>query len=198
MFRFESFWPSHPGFMQLVQQSWEKPLKATSSATLISGKLKRLRYALKKWSKSLSKLSLLIENSNKVLLQLDELEEMRQLTIPETNFRSILKAHILHLLKFQSDYWKKRCTFRWATKGEYNKKYFHARATERYRRNNIPTLLLPDGRSIENHDEKAAAFLDCFKQRMGVLKEPEYEFQLSDMIQCITRTGSTVGTLLRI
>lgn len=36
---------------------------------------------------------------------------------------------------------------------------------------------------IENHDEKAAAFFDCFKKRMGVSNLLIYDFELSDIIQ---------------
>ena len=129
LFRFENFWPSHPGFLEVVKSSWNAPIKASSSATRISAKLKRLRYALKKWSKSISKLKLLIENCNRILLQIDNLEDLRQLYIPEANFRKILKAHLLRLLKYQSAYWKKRCMFRWAVQGEENTKYYQARAT---------------------------------------------------------------------
>lgn len=47
LLRFEIFGPSHPDFMSTVEKSWNTPLKASSSATRLSGKLKRLRYALK-------------------------------------------------------------------------------------------------------------------------------------------------------
>lgn len=182
LFHFESFWHSHPGFMQIVQTSWNAPIKASSSATRISAKLKRLRYALKKWSKTFSKPKLLIENTNRILLQLDNLEELRQLTVPEGNFRRILKAHLLRLLRYQSEYWKKRCTYWWAVKGEENTKYFQAHATKRYRRNSIANILLPDGNLVESHDEKAAAFLECFKNRMGSSNTPTYDFELADLI----------------
>lgn len=39
------------------------------------------------------------------LIDLDGLEEKRPLSIPETNFRIILKAHILKLLDFKKQYW---------------------------------------------------------------------------------------------
>ena len=54
---------------------------------------------------------MLIENCNRILAQIDNLEELRQLSVPEKFFRIILKKHLLRLLKYQSDYWKKRCTF---------------------------------------------------------------------------------------
>lgn len=107
IFRFKSFWPSNLGFFEIVQASWAAPTRATSSATSIAAKMKRLRYALKKWSKKLSKLRLLIENNNKFLLQMDNLEELRQLTIRETNFQKIPKNHIFRLLRYQNTYWKK-------------------------------------------------------------------------------------------
>ena len=146
-------------------------------------KIKGVEVCLKKWSKSISKLKLLIENCNRILLQIDNLEDLRQLYIPEANFRKILKAHLLRLLKYQNEYWKKHCTFRWAVQGEENTKYFQARATERLWRNAITNLVLPDGRLIENHDEKAASFHDCFKKRMGVSSQPVYDFDLADLIQ---------------
>ena len=45
-----------------------------------------------------------------------------------------------------------------AVQGEENTKYFQARATERLWRNAITNLVLPDGRLIENHDEKQQCF----------------------------------------
>ena len=43
-------------------------------ATVLCRKLKALRHALKVWSRGISRLSIAIENSNKALLELDELE----------------------------------------------------------------------------------------------------------------------------
>jgi hypothetical protein len=88
------------------------------------GKFKRMRYELKKWRKSISKLSLCIENCNKALFRLDQLEDMRGLTVPESNFRKILKKHLLCLLDYQQQYWKKRCTVRWTKFGDENTKKF--------------------------------------------------------------------------
>uniref|UniRef100_A0A8R7TIB7 Reverse transcriptase domain-containing protein n=1 Tax=Triticum urartu TaxID=4572 RepID=A0A8R7TIB7_TRIUA len=73
--------------------------------------------------------------------------------------------------------------FRWAVQGEENTKYFQACAMERLKRNAITNLLMSDGRLIENHDEKVAAFYDCFKRRMGVSNQLEFDFELSKLIQ---------------
>jgi chaperonin cofactor prefoldin len=66
-------------------------VRASNSATRLSAKLKNLRRALNVWSKSISKLSLSIENCNRVLLELDNMEDKRVLFIQEKSFRIILK-----------------------------------------------------------------------------------------------------------
>ena len=99
LFRFKSYWIFHPGFMDVVQEVWNKPIFNKNVAATLAHKFKALRHALKIWSKHISKLSIAISNCNEVLADLDELENKRCLTIPESNFRNILKAHLLKLLK---------------------------------------------------------------------------------------------------
>lgn len=139
------------------------PTHASNSATVLSGKFKNLHHGLKVWRKLVSKLEMLIDNSNTVLLQLDSLEENRPLTIPEGNFHSILTAHVMHFLKYRNLYRKKLYTYRWVVHGDENTKFFQAHATERYKRNIFPLPTLPDGRTITSCDEKAVAFLQAFK-----------------------------------
>jgi hypothetical protein len=67
LFRFENFWPEHPGFVDTVRSRWDQPVRnCTSSANVLVGKLKNTRYKLKLWSRNLSHLSSLIKNCNKV------------------------------------------------------------------------------------------------------------------------------------
>jgi hypothetical protein len=83
-------------------------LRANSAAGILIAKFKNLRHDLKRWGKNLSHIKLLIANSNKVILILDKLEEERELSSPEFNFRNIVKVHLKRLLQIQSDYWKKK------------------------------------------------------------------------------------------
>ena len=50
-------------------------------------------------------------------------------------------------------------------------------------RNAITNLVLTNGGLVENHDEKAAAFYDCFKRRIGVSSQLVYDFDLANLIQ---------------
>jgi len=170
IFRFENFWVHQAGFFDCVQEVWNRPSRKTHIAAVIVDKLKALRFALKKWQKGLSHIKGLIEKCNWVIPWLDNLEDMRHLSRPESNFRKIIKHHHEHLQHMQYLYWRKRCTIRYIKVGEENTKFFQAMATERYRKNSIASLLLPDGSVTSNHEVMAREFLISFKNRMGMIR----------------------------
>lgn len=105
-----------------------------------------------------------IDNCNKVLADLDELENKRNLSIPEGNFWNILKKHLIRLLAYQKEYWKKCCTIRWIKFSDENTKFFQAVATERYRRNNIASFQNDEGDTIEDHPGKEALLFQTYKE----------------------------------
>lgn len=135
------------------------------------------------WSKGLSNLSNLIKYYNTILETLDALEEQRPLFLEEFNFRKILKEHILRLLRYQKEYWKKRYTIRWTKFGDENTSFFHEVVTERYMLNTITSLETDDGRTICDHHEKVALFLEEYKQRMGCTAKPMTLYNLSQVVQ---------------
>lgn len=80
IFRFQNYWPEHPGFYEAVQSGWNNTVRnQRDSASIIARKLKNVGYKLKYWSRSISNLSALIENCNCVILYMDCLEEARML-----------------------------------------------------------------------------------------------------------------------
>jgi hypothetical protein len=103
-----------------------------------------------------------IENCNKFILRLDSIEELRTLHIAEWNFRNIVKDKLQFLLLCKQDYWKKRCTSRWARLGDENTAFFHSMATIRYRKNLISSLVREDGSIAVDHEEKAGLLWDSF------------------------------------
>ena len=110
IFRFETYWIAHPGLMDIVEQAWNKPIRhgKTSNATSrLCQKLKSVRHALSQWSKKISRLKVAIDNTNKAILEMDSIADRRSLTLPEMNFLAILKKHLLRLLQYQKEYWKK-------------------------------------------------------------------------------------------
>jgi hypothetical protein len=63
--------------------------------------------------------------------------------------------HLDDLLMVECNYWRKRCTISRIKQGEDNTKFFHAMATERFRRNNIAMLKADDGREVTDQQEMA-------------------------------------------
>jgi hypothetical protein len=56
--------------------------------------------------------------NNKLLLGfLDRMEEFRDLTLEEWNFRQIVQENLAILLDVQRVYWRQRGTIKWATLG---------------------------------------------------------------------------------
>jgi hypothetical protein len=165
-----------------VLDSWSKPTHKGNFAANINAKFKRLRYDLKLWSKSISKLSICIENSNKAILELDNIENVRPLFLQEVNFGKILKKHLARLLEYQNAYWKKRCTIRWMKFGDENTKFFQSIATERHRRNSIASILLTDGSVAEEHIDKEKAIYQAFKERLGTCTSPAMHLDLPALI----------------
>jgi len=173
----------HPGFMELVSDVWTRPVNSTNAATILCRKFKMLRYKLKHWSKNISKLNTAIQNSTSTLADLDARENKRSLTIPESNFRKILKKHILLLLNYQKQYLKKRCTIRWVKFGDEDPKFLKALASERYRRNAITSLRLDNGTTVEDHAGKEALIYHAYKDRLGTSGNYQMKFDLPNIIK---------------
>jgi hypothetical protein len=113
---------------------------------------------------------------------LDDYEEQRPLHITEWNFRSIVKARLHHLLICKRDYWKSRCTARWAKFGNENTSYFHSMATIRYRHDAISSPAREDGSIALDHHEKAGILWQSFRDRLGFSTPIDESFNFSEYI----------------
>jgi hypothetical protein len=178
VFRFENHWIRLPGFLEVVKTIWDIHCPG-DSAKRLSAKFKLLRKGLKKWSTSMSSINSLIDKCNEVILLLDGYEEQRSLHISEWNFRNIVKNRLQHLLLCKQEYWKKRCTARWARFGDENTAFFHSMATIRYRKNSISTLCREDGSIAEEHEEKAGILWQSFRDRLGLSQPISNSFDFS-------------------
>jgi hypothetical protein len=189
IFRFENYWISFPDFLPTVSYFWNRPVHKSDIAHLISAKLKVLGRGLKAWSRELSKLNKLINNSSFALAILDGLEEQRPLSLLERNFRQQLKIHLLNLLEAKRVYWKQRSTIRWVKFGDENTKLFHAIATQKHRKNFVSQLQLLDGSMAFEHDHKAAVLWSSYKDRLGQQEYSSIIFDLSDFINPVELQG---------
>lgn len=90
VFRFENCWMQHDSFLPLVAASWNSYFPQTDPAKLITAKFKSLRGALRSWQSQLSNIKVTIYNIKLVISFLDVIEEWRDLSLEEWNFREIL------------------------------------------------------------------------------------------------------------
>ena len=111
------------------------------------------------------------------------MEEYRDLSVEEWNFRSILRDKLLTLLEQQRIYWKQRGAIKWATLGDAGTKFFHANATIRHRRNAILNLKNNNGDIVSSHADKELLIWHSFKQRIGQSDYKEMLFDLPSLIQ---------------
>jgi hypothetical protein len=108
---------------------------------------------LKAWQTRLSSLKANIENVNADLIFMGVLEEFRDLSILEWNFRALLQEKYSSLLK--QIYWKQRGIIKWVKFGDEGTKFFHANATIKKRRNLITSLADNNGAIHSSHHIKA-------------------------------------------
>jgi polysaccharide pyruvyl transferase WcaK-like protein len=66
--------------------------------------------------------------------------------------------------------------------GGENTKFFHAKATERYRYNVISVIKDEQGNPMVEHNQKANARWTCYKNRMGVTNDTATQANISHLI----------------
>jgi hypothetical protein len=132
--------------------------------------------------KTLSNLKQNIANVKLVLDFINFLEDFRDLSLIEWNFRSLLEEKLISLLQQQKIYWKRRGALKWVTLGDANTKFFHANATVKYRRNLITQLTNDQGEDLFNHEDKATLIWHSFKERLGTSNYTGTTFDLPSLL----------------
>ena len=96
----------------------------------------------------------------------------------------MLKLHLNMLLKYQNDYWRKRCVVRYFRFTDENTKLFQSLATERFSHNSIANL--SDGDVIvSDHVGMEGVLYKTYKERLGSSKPTCMRFDLSQIIRRI-------------
>lgn len=112
------------------------------------------------------------------------MEEWRDLTLQEWNFRCILEQKLSDLLHQQMVYWRQRGTIKWVKLGDENTKFFHANASISHKRNLITSLTDAFGTPIFDHSAKTKLIWDEFKARLGTSEFERMLFDLDSLLHC--------------
>jgi hypothetical protein len=151
-------------------------------AKKISTKFKNLHRLLKMWHSQFSNLNSIIDNNKLMLSFLDVLEETRDLSLQEWNFKLLVQQNLDKLLEQQRVYWKQRGNIKWAKLGDENTKFFHTNATIRHNKSTIKSLMDQHGVEIFKHEDKAHIIWEAFKDRLGVSEFSHIFFDIIDLI----------------
>lgn len=182
-FRFENYWLLHDSFPQALQHGWNIPINQTDSAKSITAKFKNLRSVFKLWRTQLPNLATTIENTKNIIQFMDMMEEARDLSLQEWNFRNIMVDHLQKLLHQQKTYRKQRGKINWVKLGDECTRFFHANASIRHRKNLITSLTDSNGQEFFYHEAKASLLWNAYKERMGRSEYTHMYFDLSNLLQ---------------
>jgi hypothetical protein len=167
IFRVENSWMDMEGFLPMVELNWTHSIHYSDATKRITAKFKILRKCLKTWSKNLFPLKETIADLNALISLLDALENFRDLSVLESNFRKAMKKHLATKLAQQLAYWKQRGKIKWVTLGDENSRFFHSMASTQKRRNHVASLVNSAGDTASAHTAKASLILQAFKDRLG-------------------------------
>ena len=152
LFHFEEMWLSEKGCTDTIQAVWASDAP-TDPSTKVIHKIEKCGVELKKWSlKHFGNVRKEIESKKKDLVQAEK-EALR--TGANKRVRELLAA-LNELSEKEARMWLQRSKVLWAKMGDKNSKYFHLKATQRFRKNSITCLRKADGLWCNGQDEVSA------------------------------------------
>ncbi|XP_019181398.1 PREDICTED: uncharacterized protein LOC109176423 [Ipomoea nil] len=151
-FRFQSMWFSHPGFMEVVMQSWGM-IADGGGMRALAFKLKRLKTDLKHWNKNT--FGNIFDRIQSLEMRVSEAERVYEDRPAEDTRTALhaLQADLLLALKQEECFWKQKTRARWLREGDANTKFFHSVVKEKHRRQRISAVKDANGLIVTEQDE---------------------------------------------
>ena len=158
--RFEEKWASNPQCETVIQEAWRVAVRNGSPLSKLFEKIKRFRFSLVDWSHASGA-------SSKTLLQekQKQLEDLCSLnSVDHLDAIKGLKVDINNLLHQEELFWRQRSRSIWLPAGDKNTKFFHQRASQRRRKNQILGAYDSEGRWGTSEDSIAHTAKHYFQQ----------------------------------
>ncbi|XP_075645079.1 uncharacterized protein LOC142616076 [Castanea sativa] len=158
--RFEQVWLQEEGCHEAVNLAWTSTHSDPSPMVRVTENLQSCQVSLKLWSKNS------FGNITRQLVEVrKKLKEAEMVAVRGGSMNRFLslKGELRCLLTQEEKLWQQRAKSAWLKGGDQNSNYFHSRASQRYRRNEIKRLRREDGSWCEGEDQLAGMFVDYFQ-----------------------------------
>ncbi|KAM0859925.1 hypothetical protein ACQ4PT_046881 [Festuca glaucescens] len=158
-FRYEAMWDRHPELKPTVTASWLT--EESSSASEVRGKLANLANDLGKWG--LNTFGSVRKEIRKLKSELEHLRNLPGRVGPshvdiKVNDNLIVLYHREEVMRRQ------RSRVQWLNEGDKNSKFFHQRASMRWKKNLVKSLTRADGQVTEDVNEMQVMTGEFYKK----------------------------------
>ena len=143
----------------IIQEAWGNVGVDRDGLAAIQEKIKACGADLMAWGSSITDpKTMAIKETQK---QLDRLNEAELTEASKAEFLSLSKK-MDELLQKQEIYWAQQSRINWLKHGDRNTKFFHAKASQRRRKNFIKGIRNSQGQWVENLEEVVQVASDYF------------------------------------
>ena len=179
--RFEEKWASHPECEQIIWEAWNGTNPTGSPMFRLFEKIKKCRMALVGWSRNMGSVR---ENIDGKYRELEALVEMNSANNIDQINR--VRGEINALLLQDELFWRQRSRAIWLPAGDKNTKYFHQRANQRRRKNQITGFTDENGRWCTSDNEIARVAESYFQNLFSSANTSNMESVLETVDRVVT------------
>lgn len=144
----------------------------------------RCQAELKWWSRSI--FGNILKQLKEKRKQLKEAEEVA-INGRSTDWFNKVKRELTGLLVKEELMWKQRSRALWLQEGDKNSKFFHSRATHRYRRNKIVEIKNSEGVVCSDKESISNTFIDYYQALFTSSQPNNLDAALDDIPRTITK-----------
>lgn len=166
-FHFESFRTKFHDYAEAVQRGWQCPPSVTDPYRRLDCLLRSTAKELQSWAATkIGNIKEQLLMAKEVVLQLDQVQDRRDLSQEEEDMRRQLKGLCLGLASLEHTITRQRSRITYLPEGDTNTRFFHLHASCRKRRNYIKALEVDSAR-ITSHDDMAAVLRRYYTDMLG-------------------------------
>jgi hypothetical protein len=180
-FRFDDYWRSIPGFLDVVRDAWNGHVTASDPCRLLDQKFRAVAKALRKWrATKVGNVRLQLAAARAVIYELDTAEESRQLSPGEIHHRKELKRTVLGLASLCRTMARQRARTRQLNEGDACTRFFHLQACHR-RRKNYFFAISHNGQTFTEEEAKADIVFTYYHGLLGTAFPRQHRIDLSKL-----------------